>query len=201
MPGEEKKSKREKERKHKKDKHKKKHKKEKRSKPSKEHKHSRPHSKRGRSSSSSSSSSSSEDERQEKRTQLESGPRLGAQANVWPSRQISGPARIYGTALPPPATPVPAWGYGAPPAPAYAHHTRPPVQTLGGWGGQAQPSRGRAGALMDPGLALYFKCAACGVESSSEVSFAQHIAGRAHRARAGRPGFAGLTPNQAGPAP
>ena len=41
-------------------------------------------------------------------------------------------------------------------------------------------------------------CAACGVESSSEVSFADHIYGTAHIKRAGWAGFAGLVPNAAG---
>ena len=43
------------------------------------------------------------------------------------------------------------------------------------------------------------KCACCGVESSSEASFVEHLYGRTHSKRAGRPGFAGLVPNAAGP--
>jgi ATP-dependent RNA helicase DHX57 len=41
-------------------------------------------------------------------------------------------------------------------------------------------------------------CAACGVESSSETSFADHIYGAAHIKCAGYAGFAGLLPNAAG---
>lgn len=41
-------------------------------------------------------------------------------------------------------------------------------------------------------------CAACNVESSSEVSFSDHIYGAAHVKCAGYPGFAGLLPNAAG---
>lgn len=41
-------------------------------------------------------------------------------------------------------------------------------------------------------------CAACNVESSSEISFADHIYGAAHVKCAGHAGFAGLLPNAAG---
>ena len=41
-------------------------------------------------------------------------------------------------------------------------------------------------------------CAVCAVESSSEVSFWDHINGAAHIKRAGQAGFAGLVPNKAG---
>ena len=50
--------------------------------------------------------------------------------------------------------------------------------------------------------ANYLRCAACGVDSSSEKAFAQHIEGKAHRKRnRGRAGFAGLAPNEAGGIP
>jgi len=41
-------------------------------------------------------------------------------------------------------------------------------------------------------------CAACRVDSSGEVSFAQHCQGKSHRKQAGRSGFVGLVPNAAG---
>ena len=43
-----------------------------------------------------------------------------------------------------------------------------------------------------------YRCAACHVDSSGEISFIQHIQGKAHAAKAGRYGFAGLLPNDAG---
>ena len=46
-----------------------------------------------------------------------------------------------------------------------------------------------------------YRCAACGVDSSGEVSFIQHIRGKAHAGKAGRYGFAGLLVNDAGVIP
>ena len=39
---------------------------------------------------------------------------------------------------------------------------------------------------------------ACSVDASGESAFMQHIAGAKHRRVAGRPGFAGIAPNEAG---
>ena len=46
-----------------------------------------------------------------------------------------------------------------------------------------------------------FKCAACEVQSSGEVAFAQHCLGKAHASKAGFRGFAGLVPNDGGVVP
>jgi hypothetical protein len=49
-----------------------------------------------------------------------------------------------------------------------------------------------------PAAPQVFRCAACLVDSSGEVSFAQHCLGKAHRRAAGRAGFVGIVPNAAG---
>jgi len=91
--------------------------------------------------------------------------------------------RTYG---PTPRTPA-----AATVPPSRAHAIEPPLSRM--------PPRPKAPVLKDSGLALYFKCACCRTEASGEASFAEHCAGRAHRNRnSGRPGFAGLLPNQAG---
>eukprot|EP00966_Prymnesium_polylepis_P033245 773299-Prymnesium_polylepis.1 len=87
----------------------------------------------------------------------------------------------------------------------------------GGAGGRSSAGgRGRAGgrsgagsrngvgdrqARIEEGLAAYLCCAACGIESSGEAAFIQHINGKAHEKRAGRRGFAGLRPNTRGVIP
>ena len=67
--------------------------------------------------------------------------------------------------------------------------------------------RGAAGALNKSGghdakfYLTAFKCAACGSTISGPISFVEHCRGRAHAARAGHAGFAGLLPNDGGVTP
>ena len=46
-----------------------------------------------------------------------------------------------------------------------------------------------------------FRCAACNIECSGEVSFSQHCQGKSHATRAGHYGFSGLMPNSYGIVP
>eukprot|EP00873_Tetraselmis_striata_P009250 jgi/Tetstr1/429514/TSEL_019419.t1 len=68
----------------------------------------------------------------------------------------------------------------------------------GGGGGKKYGGTGRGEAAAK---AEVLRCAACRVDSQGEVSFLQHINGRAHTSKARRKGFAGLLPNDMGVVP
>lgn len=109
-----------------------------------------------------------------------------------PTRSRSSSSGI-GPPLPPPPGPLPL-----PPAMEYPVRSARPFTFL---------QKHRGGGTSKPkvnggGLNAYLRCATCGVESSGETAFLQHLCGRAHqKANGGRTGFAGLVPNSMGKIP
>ena len=66
---------------------------------------------------------------------------------------------------------------------------------------RTRPRRAGSSPPKLPSTSLFLKCAGCGVETSGEVSFIDHINGAAHRRRCGETGYVGLLPNQDGMIP
>lgn len=138
----------------------------------KDHKEKKRRKKRRRSSSSSSDSSS---EPARKRGRSASSPQRSASSSPG-----------IGPALPPPPAALSVLPPAEQPsARPFSSLTRVPAKDSGGGG-----------------LAGYLRCAPCGVDSSGEAAFLQHLCGKAHRkANNGCPGFAGLVPNAVGRIP
>ncbi|KAK3270362.1 hypothetical protein CYMTET_21238 [Cymbomonas tetramitiformis] len=111
--------------------------------------------------------------------------------------------RIYDGAPPLPSGAHPNFARGNPPPippPQSFHYPKGGgAKGKGGKGaGGKGKGKGKGGGRMSKKamqMAEVYRCAACRVDCSGEVSFVQHCQGKAHAAKAGFVGFAGLLPN------